>query len=332
MSGIIELEGARGPESRVGQELNGKWTLVRVLGAGGASVVYEAVHRNGRRAAVKLMSTEALGTTPSQPIASREAWLANAVAHPGVVNILDDDVTADGAAYLVMELLDGETLEQRRSRMGGRLPLADALPLFDQLFEVLAAAHDRGVVHRDIKPDNVFVTRDGLVKVLDFGLAARRDDTDQREDDFWFGTPGFMPPEQARADWPEVDARSDQWAVAATLHCVLTGRLVHEGSTPSELLLAAATEDVDPSSLEEVVPLRVADVIARALSPDKADRWPSVRAMMRALRAAATAPRRAARVATRPSSRVCRATWKTRFFVVEESGGYPDAQTIRVAV
>jgi serine/threonine-protein kinase len=215
-----------------------------------------------------------------------------------------------------MELLDGETLEGRRRRHGGRLPFDRALPLFEQLLDALASAHDRGIVHRDIKPDNVFVTRGGRVKVLDFGLAAAG--REEHADLPWFGTPGFMPPEQARAAWSEVDARSDQWAVAATFSTVLTGRLVHRGWTPAELLRAARSEDVDLSALEDAVPLRIADVLARALATDPADRWPSLRAMATALRAAAAAERGAAKPLRRratPPIPACHST--TRVFVLE---------------
>src|SRR5262249_45261353 len=157
--------------------------------------------------------------------------------------------------YLVMELLEGETLETRRRRAGGRLTLDEAVPLFEELLDVLAAAHDRGIVHRDLKPDNVFVTSRGQVKVLDFGLAAAG--AEERRDAPWFGTPGFMPPEQARAEWPDVDALSDLWAAAATFFTVLTGRLVHAKSTPAGLVRAAASEDVDLSPLEAVAPIPV---------------------------------------------------------------------------
>jgi serine/threonine-protein kinase len=323
MSGIIELEAkwARGPQSRVGQELNGKWTLLRVLGVGGASTVYEAVHRNGRRAAVKIMSQQKIREIPTCRIAAHEGLLANAVAHPGVVEILDDDVAEDGSAYLVMELLDGETLDKKRRRAGGRLPFDEALPLFEQLLDVLTAAHDRGIVHRDIKPDNVFVTREGRIKVLDFGLAVAA--SEEREDAPWFGTPGYMPPEQARADWPEVDALSDVWAAAATFYTVLTGRLVHDRRTPAALVRAAASEEVDLSALEEVAPLRFVDVLARALATDKTDRWPSARALSSAVRVAAKAERKAFKpgpLRTIPPIPRCRSTTRVFLLKAVESG------------
>jgi serine/threonine-protein kinase len=297
--------------------------LLRLLGVGGASAVYEAMHRNGRRAAVKVLSHLNLRDLATCKLAAQEAVLANLVAHPGVVEVLDDDIAEDGTAYLVMELLDGATLETRRRDAGGRLDLDAALPIFEQLLDVLAVAHDRGIVHRDLKPDNVFVTSTGRVKVLDFGLAAagRQDDDPSSP---WFGTPGFMPPEQARAAWSEVDVLSDQWAAAATFATVLSGRFVHEGRTPTSLVRAALSEDVDLSSLSslEGVPMRVLDVLQRALASDKADRWPTTRAFLTALRAAASSevrpmspPRRRSEVV--PSMPTCRS--RTRMFLMKGS-------------
>jgi serine/threonine-protein kinase len=295
--------------------LNHKWTLVRVLGVGGASAVYEAVHRNGRHAALKLMISRATRHGSTQELAAHEAWVANAVKHPGVVEVLDDDVAEDGSPYLVMELLRGETLEQRRVRAGGRLPLTAVLPIVEQLLATLGTAHERGIVHRDLKPDNVFVTQKGRVKVLDFGLAAAG--RSERAACPWFGTPGFMPPEQARMEWPEVDARSDLWAVAATIYTALTGRLVHPMRTPAELVVAAASEDVDIEPLAEVAPRRFVDVLERALARDKEDRWPDARAMLDALRSAAhdPAPPRTRAPPTVPPVPHCHST--TRVFLLQ---------------
>lgn len=271
-------------KTRIGQRLKDTWLLVRLLGVGGASAVYEAVNDRGRKAAVKIMWQQGICKVPTTELAAHEALLASTVAHPGVVRVLDYDFTDDGSSFLVMELLEGETLDQRRRRKGGTLPLDEALPIFEQLLDVLAFAHDRGVVHRDVKPDNVFITRFNQVKVLDFGLAVAG--WEQREAGPWFGTPGFMPPEQARAEWSEVDTRSDLWAVAATFYTVLTGRLVHDASTLDGLVRAAQTSEVDPTPLMAAVPTRVVDVLTRALSMDKDDRWPSARSMLLALRTA----------------------------------------------
>jgi eukaryotic-like serine/threonine-protein kinase len=269
----------------LGTELNGKWRLLRLLGRGGTSSVFEAIHRNGRRAAVKLLISSARqNRAVARRLADDESRLANMVEHPGVVAILDNDVAEDGTPYLVMDLLDGEHLEDLRCHAGGQLPLAEALPIFDALLEVLTASHARGVVHRDIKPENVFVLRNGQVKLLDFGLAAEA--ADAREWSPWFGTPGFMPPEQAHGDWDEVDGLSDQWAAAATLFTILTGDLVHRGTTTEELVAASASEEVDLTAARERLPVEIVDVLERALAFDRADRFPSAQAFRSALRAA----------------------------------------------
>jgi eukaryotic-like serine/threonine-protein kinase len=270
-------------DARIGQELNGKWTLSRLLGVGGEGSVYEAAHRNGRRAALKILAAPPILRARATKLAAHESRLANAIDHPGIVAVLDDDVAEDGSAYIVMELLDGETLEARRLRTGGRIPLAQAFPIFEQLLTVLEFAHDRGIVHRDIKPENVFVTTFGQVKVLDFGLATEGPESGTGA---WFGTPGFMPPEQAAGSWAEIDRVSDLWAVAATFVTVLTGRLVHEGDTDDALVATAAREDVVLDDLEAYVPIAIADVLRRALAFDKADRWRDARSMRMALRMA----------------------------------------------
>jgi serine/threonine-protein kinase len=278
------------PAARIGEELSSKWRLTRVLGVGGTAVVYEAVHRNGRRAAVKLLaSCAARSPALARELAQLESRLANVVDDPGVVAVLDDDVAADGTPYLVMELLAGETLDELRCAFGGRIPLDHALPIFASLLEVLGALHRHGIVHRDVKPENVFVLRSGGVKILDLGLAAdRRMEPDRSP---WFGTPGFMAPEQARAEWRDVDALSDIWAAAATMFTVLTGELVHPGTSAAALVRAAARDEVDLGALARAgLPAAVIDVLGRALAFDRQDRWPSAGAMLAALRAAAIAP------------------------------------------
>ncbi len=192
----------------LGHELDAKWRLLRVIGEGGTATVYEAVHRNGRHTAVKLLDASAARSpVEARRQAAAESQIANAIAHPGLVQVYDDGVTEDGVPVLVMELLDGATLESIRRGSGGRLRIGECLPILEALLEAVDAIHDHGIVHRDIKPENVFVTRSGDVKLLDFGLAVGP--TWARDASPWFGTPGFLSPEQARGDWDKVDAQSD---------------------------------------------------------------------------------------------------------------------------
>ena len=234
MSGPDSGDLVRRAESRVGALIKGKWTIDRLIGVGGMAVVYRATHRNKKRAAIKMLHPEFSLDQRIRARFLREGYLANSVGHPGAVRVDDDDVTEDGAAFLVMELLEGETVEARRVRQGGRLSAAEALPMIYQLLDVLAAAHAKGIVHRDLKPDNLFLNRDGQVKVLDFGIARLhelRDEVVKTQAGSLLGTPAFMAPEQARARWDLVDARTDLWAVGATLFTLLTGRFVHEADT-----------------------------------------------------------------------------------------------------
>jgi eukaryotic-like serine/threonine-protein kinase len=275
---------------RIGATLRGKWRLDVLLGVGGMAAVFAATHRNGTRAAVKLLHAELSVNEEVRERFLREGYVANAVGHAGAVKVIDDDVDADGSLFLVTELLDGETLEDRRTRSGGRLAEDDVLSAADQLLDVLAAAHARGIVHRDLKPENVFLTREGQVKVLDFGIARLRElshASTATRSGAAMGTPAFMPPEQARGLWDEVDARSDLWAVGATMFELLTGRPVHDGRTPNEVLLEAMTKAAPPLSvaLPGVSPA-VAYVVDRALAFDRDDRWRDASRMQEAVRSA----------------------------------------------
>jgi serine/threonine protein kinase len=308
--------------------LNDKWTLVQLLGVGGASAVYEAVHRNGHRVAVKVLSNPGASAPAirlARSLAARESRIANAIDHPGAVVVLDDDVNADGTAFLVMELLEGETLEEARRCSGGRVPLPRALWLLEQLLDVLAAAHERGIIHRDIKPENLFLTTAGQLKVLDFGLASvGLEDQDRPR---WFGTPGFMAPEQARGAATETDALTDLWAAAATFFVAVTGLLVHPERTTEAIVEAAITADVDLSPLAIWAPVEVVDVFARALAFDKRHRWPSATAMRTALALACSQGirQRRRRAAPMPKAApVPRRYSNTRVFRIDSSSQWPD--------
>jgi hypothetical protein len=276
--------------ARIGQVLAEKWRLDKLLGVGGMAVVFAATHvNNGRRAAIKLLHSELSVNMEVRTRFLREGYVANKVEHPGTVAILDDQVAADGSVFLVMELLEGETLEDRRERSGS-LPAHEVLSLADRLLDVLGAAHEKGIVHRDIKPENIFLTREGQVKVLDFGIARMRELQAARltlTSAGAIGTPAFMPPEQARGRWDDVGPRSDIWAVGATMFTLVSGRLVHSAETVNELMLAAMTKPAPPiGAVVSNLPPPVAALIDRALAYDFNARWADARAMQTALRAA----------------------------------------------
>jgi len=276
---------------RIGTVLRDKWHLDALLGVGGMASVYAATHRNGKRAAVKVLHASAAHDNVVRARFLREGYVANRVEHPGAVSVLDDDVDEDGTVFLVMELLSGETIEDRRIAHGGTLPLGDVLAAFDQVLDVLAAAHAKHIVHRDLKPGNLFITTEGAVKVLDFGIARLADMTQPRTATTSFsssmGTLGFMAPEQARGRWELVDARTDLWSIGAAMFTVLSGRYVHEAATANEQLLEAMTKPAPPiTSYVPGIHPEAAKVIDRALLYERADRWPNAKEFQTALRAA----------------------------------------------
>jgi len=276
--------------TRVGTTLRGKYRLDRVLGVGGMAAVYSATHRNGNEFAVKMLHPELSQRKDVRDRFLREGHAASAVKHPGAVTVLDDDVAEDGSAFLVMELLQGESVESLWDRRGQRLPVPLVLDIAIQLLDVLAAAHDRGVVHRDIKPANLFLTRQGQLKVLDFGIARLRDMTASQatQTGLMLGTPAFMAPEQAWAKSSEIDARTDIWAVGATVFSLTTGKLVHEAENAQQIMIRAATAPAPPLASALVdAPATLCQVIDRALRFDKAARWSSAADMRDALKSIA---------------------------------------------
>ena len=269
----------------VGSVLKGKWHLDALLGIGGMAAVYAATHRNKNRAAIKVLHADLAAEPSIRARFHHEGYAANAVGHPGVVRIVDDDETDDGIAFLVMELLEGETYDRIAQRCGGKLPTPEVLVLADAVLDVLASAHEKRILHRDLKPENIFLTNQGAIKVLDFGLARVLEPAIQQgrlKTSFGttMGTPGFMSPEQARGEWDNVDATSDLWAVGATMFALLTGRLVHDSQNLTGSLIMAATKPV--TSIALVVPglpHAVVELIDRSLRFDKAERFPDAPTM-----------------------------------------------------
>jgi serine/threonine protein kinase len=271
----------------VGTVLGGKWTLTTLIGIGGMAAVYAATHRNGRRAAIKLLNTEYSRVPQVRDRFLREGYVANHIGHPGVVGILDDDTTQSGQVYLVMELLEGDTfLDRIRART---LTASQIIFVGQQVLEPLGTAHRRGIIHRDIKPGNIFVCTDGRVKVLDFGLARvlEGSDLEPTRDGLVLGTVPYLSPEQARAKRDEVDWRSDLYGVGAMLFYALTGRYVHDGGSQLDMLMATIKHPA--RSLASVLPrapAKLVTLVDRALKYDPNERWQCAEDMADAARAA----------------------------------------------
>jgi eukaryotic-like serine/threonine-protein kinase len=224
----------------------GPYEIVSPIGAGGMGEVYRAQDpRLGRQVAIEVLPQSVAGDPDRLRRFEQEARAVAALSHPNVLAIFD--VGAGDRPYLVTELLDGETLRARLER--GPLPLDRATDVALQLVSGLAAAHGRGIVHRDLEPDNVFMTRDGLVKILDFGLAKATAAAAGALDvtrasastpGLLLGTVGYMAPEQVRGE--AADPRSDIFAVGAMLYEIVTGRRAFQGDSPADTISAVLRE------------------------------------------------------------------------------------------
>ncbi len=279
-------------EKRVGQTINNKFRIDRVIDLGGMAAVFAATHRNGKKVALKMLHPHIATNMDVRERFLREGYVANVVEHRGAVQVLDDDTTPDGAAFIVMELLDGESLEKWMARApGGRVPAHEVLGVADQVLDVLHAFHQAKVIHRDIKPANLFITREGIVKVLDFGLARLRDPRVSNHAPtgagIVLGTVAYMPPEQAQGKSDEIDARTDIFAVGAVMFQAMTGKLFVKGETAIERLMHAMKDPAPPlAKYLPGVPSYVADVVDTALAFQKSNRWTDAAEMRTAIRVA----------------------------------------------
>jgi serine/threonine-protein kinase len=278
----VPLEDApEGDDPLVGQVLAGSYEVTRVVGEGGMGRVYEARHTRltGKRFAIKLLHADLARQPEVVTRFQREAEAASGISHINVVGVHDVNSTPDGQPYIVAELLQGEELGEYIERLG-KVSLGNVIKIGRQICRALAAAHAQGIVHRDVKPENVFLTGDlahietGTVKVIDFGISkvASAGGESLTKTGMVMGTPDYMAPEQARGD--KVDARADIYAVGAILYRALTGKKPFEGLDPMATLTAVLTTEPErPSVLEPNVPLALELVVQRAMAKAPKDRY-----------------------------------------------------------
>ena len=294
--------------------------------------VYAATHRNGNRVAIKLLHPHFSEHQDVKERFLREGYVANKVGHPGAVQVLDDDIADDGGVFLVMELLEGESLEARLRRTHILTPI-EALYAADRILDVLAAAHDQGIVHRDIKPANIFISKTGTVKVLDFGLARVRDSRDfmaATKDGIVMGTAAYMPPEQALGKSSLIDSRADQWAVGALMFAALSGHYVHEGKTAVQRIIATSKNPARSlSTVAPDLPAEIVVIVDRSLSFSKDARYPTTRDLQNAVKAAfaklARQPGAIERVASEREAKAARAPEPTAISIELASGAFAES-------
>jgi serine/threonine-protein kinase len=278
-----------------GTILGDSYRITRLIGIGGMGAIYEATHvGSGKRVAIKMMSKELSAHPEALARFRREVQVTTELNHPNIIEVVDVGASPDGVPYLVMEYLDGEDLEARLER-DGRVPLPVAVQIIKQVASALSVAHAEGVVHRDLKPGNVFLLRtaDGsvFVKVVDFGISKvlRAATTKLTMATAVVGTPEFMSPEQAAGRVDLIDHRSDQWALACLAWHMLSGRLPFWKADVSGILNQVITGEPTPLAPEfaGLIPRDVDKVLRRVFSKKREDRFPTINAFARAFEAAA---------------------------------------------
>ncbi|MBW2527177.1 MAG: protein kinase [Deltaproteobacteria bacterium] len=258
----------------VGTLLDGKFRIERLLGEGAMGAVYEITHvLTQHRRAMKLLHAQLARDKRVVDRFLREATAAGRIGSPHIIETYDAGWLSTGEPYLVMELLDGETLSDRLEQAEGQgLPFVEICDLFEQLADGVQAAHDAGIVHRDLKPDNIYLsaTDDGpMVKILDFGVSKfELTSTVQTASGAMIGTPMYMSPEQF-SDAAQVDSRSDVFALGVILYEMLAGAPPFGGATIAELMNQVLTVDAQPIA---GVPDGVNALLARAMSKNREDR------------------------------------------------------------
>ncbi len=276
------------PETSLGARVADDYSLDRVIGRGSAATVYSAVHApSGERVAIKLLHGTAPQALHARARFMREARASAIIHHPNIVHLIESGSDREGRLYQIFELLEGRDLGEALE--GGPLDLVTTLEVGRQLLAGLEAVHRRGYLHRDVKPENVFLCDEGdgllRVKLLDFGVARDMDDTIPRitSDEALLGSPAFTSPEQVTDELPTTE-RSDLWSVGAILFTCLAGRPPFNDRNLSSMMVRIAREPAPSiARFRREVPEALARVIARALRTHPAHRYSSAREMEEAL-------------------------------------------------
>ena len=261
----------------IGRLLDNRYEILEILGIGGMAVVYKArCHRLNRLVAIKILKAEYTQDEEFRRRFHAESQAVAMLSHPNIVSVYDVSTT-DEADYIVMELIDGITLKQYMEKKG-TLNWKETLHFAIQIAKALEHAHSRGIIHRDIKPLNVMVLKNGSVKVTDFGIARVMSESNTLTKEA-LGSVHYISPEQAKGG--RVDNRSDLYSLGVVMYEMATGRPPYDGETP----VAVAIQHINgkatlPSMLTPNIPGGLEQIIVRSMSHNPADRYPSAGALL----------------------------------------------------
>ena len=252
-------------EKYIGMMLDDRYEIIELIGAGGMAYVYKALcHRLNRYDAIKIMRDETAANEEFRKRFRAESQAVAMLSHPNIVSVYDVS-HSDDVEYIVMELVDGITLKQYLQKTGA-LSAGEVLSFTTQIAKALDHAHNKGIIHRDIKPQNIMLFKDGMIKVADFGIASLQNDIEDSSDET-VGSVHYIAPEQARGAAP--DARSDIYSLGIVMYEMLTGKLPYVGNSEAEVaVMHMNTETVPPRSIIPEIPEELERICLKAMNSD----------------------------------------------------------------
>lgn len=263
----------------IGKLLDNRYEIMEQIGMGGMARVFRALdHRLNRQVAVKILREDLVEDAELRRRFHEESQAVAMLSHPNIVAVYDVSRSSD-VEYIVMELIDGITLKQYMQKKGNKLNWREALHFITQIVKALGHAHSRGIIHRDIKPHNIMVLRDGSVKVADFGIARVASGGHSTLTQEALGSVHYISPEQARGS--HIDARSDLYSAGVVLYEMITGRLPFEGDTPVSVAIQHINSiPLSPREIDPAIPEALEAITMKAMAPDPDNRYLSADDML----------------------------------------------------
>jgi len=268
-------------DSYIGKTLDGRYEIMNIIGEGGMAIVYRALdHRLNRYVAVKIMRSEMATDEDFRRRFNAESQAVAMLSHPNIVAVYDVS-RSEAMEYIVMELIDGITLKQYMDKRG-MLAWREAVHFSKQIAKALSQAHERGIIHRDIKPQNIMLLRDGTIKVADFGIAALESEVEEKPDGQAIGSIHYIAPEQARGESP--DARSDIYSLGVLMYEMLTGNVPYSGDTLGEIAIKhMQSAPVSPREVNPEIPEDLERITLKAMASRIDMRYQSAAELLRDL-------------------------------------------------